>query len=152
MHEKFKEIIQHSHMIVKELQSVSVNLKQSSFRHLFRDFAPMLAKPIPEAKEDTNQSQLFKPKISKDFLLRMRCLQEMERPNKHLLLMNLLAKLRDLPAHKSLLDTCEDGLRESNLLKFTKKNYAVNFLNPEDYDDNVTDDISIYLSFNGNHN
>ena len=101
---KFKELIQHSHAIVRELKSVSVNLRQSSFRHLFRDFAPMLAKPLPEAKEEPNQSLLFKPKITKEFLLRMRCLQEMERPNKHLLLINLLKRLRDLPKHKSLLE------------------------------------------------
>jgi len=117
-------------MLVKELQSASVNLRQSSFRHLFRDFAPMLAKPLPEAKEEAGQSQMFKPNISKDFLLGMRCLQEMERPNKHLLLINLLARLRDLPAHKSLLETCEDGLKASNLLLFTKKNYTVDFSNP----------------------
>jgi len=68
-------MIQHSRLIEKELQSVSVNLRQSSFRHLFRDFAPMLAKPLPEAEEEADQSKLFKPKISKDFLLQMRCLQ-----------------------------------------------------------------------------
>jgi len=59
----------------------------------------------------------------------------MERPNKHLLLINLLARLRNLPAHKSLLETCEDGIKASNLLKFTKKNYAVDFSNSKEFSD-----------------
>ena len=112
----------------------------------------MIDKLLPEGKEDANEYQLYKPKISKDFLLRVHCLQEMERPNKHLLLMNLLARLRELPEEKSLLEKCEDGLRASNLLKFTKMNYTVNFLNPNDYDDNDTDDNSLYLSFSGTNN